>query len=167
MAISCWIQYLSGMGLHPTPLGQRRDPASPLGCHHGCITIWGFQQFAGRGLRYVAEYQIGFLSLKRLAGPDRLAIGRLSAVRATAGSAGARENSFAAANNTRLWCGPTGRERLSADWQEAFGHPLEFDQFVTRGFSRSNTPRLQEMYVLSPPASPKTAALAPAMPFSR
>ena len=38
------------------------------------------------GLRYVAEYQV-------LAGPDRLAIGRLQAVLATAGSAGARKSS--------------------------------------------------------------------------
>lgn len=52
------------------------------------------QQFAGRDLRYVAEYQ-------------RRQFPRLRLI----------------ANNTRVMA--ANLWRLSADWQETFGHPLE------------------------------------------
>jgi predicted transposase YbfD/YdcC len=131
----------------------------------------GFQRFAGRGLRYVAEYErvwlalIGWQSGAFKCGPRDRWIGwrpreqfpRLRLI----------------ANNTRLLVlGPPGTlpnlatcvmaanlRRLSRDWQEAYGHPLELaEAFVdpkrfagtlyaagnwrsvgrTRGFSRSN-----------------------------
>ena len=131
----------------------------------------GFRQFAGRGLRYVAEYQkqwlalIGWQSGAFKCRPRDRWIGwrpqqqfpRLRLI----------------ANNTRmlLLCPPravrnlascvmaANLRRLSADWQEAYGHPLELaETFVdpkrfagtlyragnwrevgrTRGFSRSN-----------------------------
>ena len=181
MAISCWIQYLSGMeksDFIPPPSvkdvtlrlarpDERRRWDATMAEHH----YLGFQQFAGRGLRYVAEYQKRWLALigwqsgafkcrprdRWIGWRPREQFPRLRLI----------------ANNTRLLVlGPPGAipnlatcvmaanlRRLSADWQEAFGHPLELaeafvdpKQFVgtlyaagnwryvgrTRGFSRSN-----------------------------
>ena len=97
----------------------------------------GFRQFAGRGLRYVAEYQKQWLAL----------IGRQSGAfkcRPRDRWIGWRpQQQFPRlrliANNTRmlLLCPPravhnlascvmaANLRHLSADWQEAYGHPLE------------------------------------------
>ena len=146
----------------------------------------GFRQFAGRGLRYVAEYEKRWLALigwqsgafkcrprdRWIGWRPREQFPRLRLI----------------ANNTRLLVlAPPGAlpnlatrvmaanlRRLSADWQAAFGHPLELaEAFVdpkrfvgtlyragnwrsvgrTRGFSRSNGRytephgHLKQMYV--------------------
>ena len=161
---------------------ERRRWDATMAEHH----YLGFQQFAGRGLRCVAEYQrrwlvlIGWQSGAFKCRPRDRWIGwrpreqfpRLRLI----------------ANNTRLlMLAPPGAlpnlatcvmaanlRRLSADWQEAFGHPLELaEAFVdpkrfagtlyaagnwrsvgrTRGFSRSNGRytephgQLKKMYV--------------------
>ena len=161
---------------------ERRRWDATMDQHH----YLGFRQFAGRGLRYVAEYEkrwlalIGWQSGAFKCGPRDRWIGwrpeeqfpRLRLI----------------ANNTRLLVlTPPGTipnlatcvmaanlRRLSRDWEETFGHPLELaEAFVdpkqfagtlyaagnwksvgrTRGFSRSNGRytklhgRLKRMYL--------------------
>ena len=161
---------------------ERRCWDATMDQHH----YLGFRQFAGRGLRYVAEYRkhwlalIGWQSGAFKCWPRDRWIGwrpkeqfpRLRLI----------------ANNTRLLVlTPPGTipnlatcvmaanlRRLSGDWEEAFGHPLELaEAFVdpkqfagtlyaagnwkyvgrTRGFSRSNGRytklhgRLKKMYL--------------------
>ena len=161
---------------------ERRRWDATMAQHH----YLGFQQFAGRGLRYVAEYEKRWLALigwqsgafkcrprdRWIGWRPREQFPRLRLI----------------ANNTRLLVlAPPGAlpnlatrvmaanlRRLSADWQAAFGHPLELaEAFVdpkrfagtlyragnwrsvgrTRGFSRSNGRytephgHLKQMYV--------------------
>ena len=165
----------------------------------------GFQQFAGRGLRYVAEYEKRWLALigwqsgafkcrprdRWIGWRPREQFPRLRLI----------------ANNTRLLVlAPPGAlpnlatcvmaanlRRLSADWQEAFGHPLELaEAFVDpkrfagtlyragnwevgrahprvlaqqRSLHRAPRPPQADVPLSASARGPKTPALAPAVPL--
>ena len=199
--------------LHPTPLGQRRDPpagaprrASPLGCHHGRASLSGVPAICGTRAALCCRIP------EALAGPDRLAIGRLQvpSARPLDRLAPARAVPPLAADcqqHPPAGVGPSrarsptlatcvmaaNLRRLSADWQDDLrpsagvgrglrrpeavrrhpvcGRELEVGRAHPRVLAQQRSlhraPRpAQEDVRLSPPArGPKTAALAPAMPF--
>ena len=107
--------------LHPTPLGQRRDPpagaprrASPLGCHHGRASLSGVPAICGTRAALCCRIP------EALAGPDRLAIGRLQvpSARPLDRLAPARTVPPVAADcqqHPPAGVGPTGRDPQSGD----------------------------------------------------